>query len=86
MPAQSCATVMKKPTPAAAARAIDAQTLALMEEFFQHARKFQATHPGDHDPRKIFEAWSIQKIAALQFTVLQLGDAINELASLMRRK
>ena len=77
---------MKKPTPAAAARTIDAQTHELMQEFFQHARKFPATHPGDHDPRKIFEAWSIQKIAALQFTVLQLGDAINELAALMRRK
>jgi len=50
-----------------------------MKEFFNHVRKYQATHAGDHDPRKIFEAWAIQKIAALQYTVLQLGDAINEL-------
>jgi len=35
--------------------------------------------PDDPDPRVIFEAWSIQKIAALQYTVLHLADAIPEL-------
>ena len=56
------------------------------QEFFNHVRKYQATHAGNHDPREIFEAWAIQKIAALQYTVLQLGEKINELAVQIQRR
>jgi hypothetical protein len=72
---------MKKRIPAAAARAIDATSEELMHEFANHAQEFQAAHPGDHDPRKLYEAWSIQKLAALQYTVLQLGEAITRLTT-----
>ena len=67
-------------------REIEAKSDELMQEFFQHVRKYQATHPGDHDPRKIFEAWAIQKIAALQYTVLHLTDTINTLITEIRRR
>ena len=76
---------MKHPTPARASREIDAKSNELIQEFFNHVRKYRATHPGDHDPRIIFEAWAIQKIAALQYTVLHLGDKLNELAAQMER-
>jgi hypothetical protein len=71
---------MKKPTPARAGREIDAKTKELMQAFFDHVRDYHKLHPGQHDPRKIFEAWAIQKIAALQYTVLKLGEEINKLA------
>ena len=76
---------MKQSTPARASREIDAKSNELIAEFFNHVRKYQATHAGNHDPREIFEAWAIQKIAALQYTVLQLGDKINELAAQIQR-
>lgn len=72
---------MKTRISAAAARAIDATAEQLMHEFVHHVREFQAAFPGDHDPRQLYEAWSIQKLAALQFTVLQLGEAINRLTT-----
>ena len=71
----------KQPKPDPALREIDAKTNELMQAFFKHVRDYQAAHPGDHDPRKIFEAWAIQKIAGLQYTVLHLGEKINELAA-----
>ncbi len=58
--------VMKKPTPTRASREIDAKAKELMQEFFDHVRDFQAWQPGQHDQRKIFEGWAIQKIAGLQ--------------------
>jgi hypothetical protein len=76
---------MKRPTPAQASREIDAKSKDLMKEFFTHVRDFQAIYPSEHDPRKIFEAWAIQKIAALQYTVLKLGDEINKLAAHIQR-
>jgi hypothetical protein len=72
---------MKKRIPAAAVRAIDATSEELMHEFANHVQEVQAAHPGDYDLRKLYEAWSIQKLAALQYTVLQLGEAINRLAT-----
>jgi hypothetical protein len=72
---------MKTCIPAAAARAIDASTEELMHVFVNHVQEFQAAHPGDHDPRKLYEAWSIQKLAALQYSVLQLGEALNRLTT-----
>ena len=70
---------MKKPTPEPAASEINAKTEELMKEFFAHVRKVRKQQPDDPNPRVIFEAWSIQKIAALQYTVLHLADAIAEL-------
>lgn len=70
---------MKEPTPEPAASEIDAKTNELMREFFEHVEEVRQQLPGEPDPRKIFEAWAIQKIAALQYTVLQLGAAIAEL-------
>ena len=70
-----------KRNPDSALREIEAKTNELMQAFFKHVREFQAAYPGDHDLRKIFEAWAIQKIAGLQYTVLHLGDKINELAA-----
>ena len=75
---------MKKPTAARASREIaeiTAKSNELIQQFFDYVRDYQAAHPGDHDPRKIFEAWAIQKIAALQYTVLHLGEKINELST-----
>ena len=72
---------MKQPTPEPAGREIDEKTNELMQEFLEHVRECQAIPPGDHDPRKIFEGWAIQKIAALQYTVLHLAETINELAA-----
>ena len=77
---------MKQPTPAQASREIEAKSNELIQAFFNHVRAYQAAHPGDHDPRKIFEAWAIQKIAALQYTVLHLVDQINELAARIPQK
>ena len=77
---------MKKPTPEPAAEEIDAKTQELICEFMDHVRCFQAEYPGDHDPRKIFESWAIQKIAALQYTVLQLGAVLIDLQKKVRAK
>jgi hypothetical protein len=71
---------MKKPKQDPAIREIEAKTQELMQEFLNHARECQAMHLEDLDPRKIFEAWAIQKIAALQYTVLHLADKLNALA------
>jgi hypothetical protein len=46
-----------------------------------HGKEFQAAQPGNHDPRKLYEAWSIQKLATLQHSLLQLGEAINRLTT-----
>jgi hypothetical protein len=70
---------MKEPTPEPAATQIDAKAQELIREFMEHVRRFQAEYPGEHDPRKIFESWAIQKIAALQYTVLQLGAELVDL-------
>jgi hypothetical protein len=70
---------MKKPRQDPAIREIDAKTQELMQEFLNHVRDCQALHPEDPDPRKIFEAWAIQKIAGLQYTVLHLADRLNAL-------
>ena len=69
---------MKKPVPDHAADQIDAKAHELMQEFFDHVRQVHETTQRKHDPRKIFEGWAIQKIAALQFTVLQLAEKLNE--------
>ena len=68
------------------ARQIDAKTRELMQEFFEHVRDVRKLPPKKHDPRKIFEGWAIQKIASLQFTVLQLGDQIDRLERRVSRK
>ena len=73
------ATNVKEPTPEPAASEIDAKTHELMHEFLEHVQEVRRQPPGDQDARKIFEAWAIQKIAALQYTVLQLGAALAEL-------
>jgi hypothetical protein len=70
---------MKEPTPEPAASEIDAKTHELMREFLEHVEEVRRQPPGDQDARAIFEAWTMQKIAALQYTVLQLGAAIAEL-------
>ena len=75
----SIATNVKEPTPEPAASEIDAKTHELMHEFLEHVQEVRRQPPGDQDARKIFEAWAIQKIAALQYTVLQLGAALAEL-------
>ena len=75
----------KKTNPDRALREIDAKADELMQAFFKQVRDYQAAHPGDPDPRKIFEAWAIQKIAGLQYTVLHLVDKINELAARLPR-
>ena len=77
---------MKEPTPEPAAGEIDAKAQDLIREFMEHVRRFQAEYPGDHDPRKIFESWAIQKIAALQYTVLQLGAELIDLRKKVRAK
>ena len=51
-----------------------------------HARDYREQYPGDHDPRTIYESWAIQKIAALQYTVLDLADAVAELQAWVRRQ
>ncbi len=76
---------MLKPVPDYAQQ-IDAKTRGLMLEFFDHVREVQKLPPRKHDPRKIFEGWAIQKIAALQFTVLQLGDQLDRLERRVSRK
>jgi hypothetical protein len=79
-------TTVKKPIPEPAAREINAKSDELIAEFFEHVRKFRKHHPGDHDPRKIFESWAIQKIAALQHTVLHLATTVAELQQHVRAK
>ncbi len=78
------ATNVKEPTPEPAASEIDAKTHELMREFFEHVQEVRRLPPGDQDARQIFEAWAIQKIAALQYTVLQLGTALAELRTSVR--
>ena len=57
----------------------------LIQQFLDHVRDYQAMHPEADDPRKIFEAWTIQKIAGLQYAVLHLADKVNELAEQIRQ-
>ncbi|MCI0538402.1 MAG: hypothetical protein L0Z50_24610 [Verrucomicrobiales bacterium] len=64
-----------------AIREIDAKAQELIQEFQNHVRACQATQEGHLDPRKIFEAWAIQKIAGLQYTVLHLAEKLNELGN-----
>ena len=77
---------MKEPTPEPAAEEIVAKSKELIHEFLDHVRRFQAEYPGDHDPRKIFESWAIQKIAALQYTVLRLTAELVDLRQQIRSK
>lgn len=77
---------MKPPTPEPAASEIDANTQELIQEFFEHVHDVRQEYPGDHDPRKIFESWAIQKVAALQYTVLHLADAVAELQEWVRNR
>ena len=76
----------KTPTPEPAASEIDAKTTELMRQFFDHVRDYREQYPGDADPRKIYESWAIQKIAALQYAVLHLADAVAELQAWVRRQ
>jgi hypothetical protein len=62
-----------------AIREIDAKAQELMQELMNHVRDCQATQQGHLDPQKIFEAWAIQKIAGLQYTVLHLAEKLNVL-------
>ncbi len=78
-PSVTLTTPMKKRAPEPAASEINAKTEELMKEFFAHVRKVRKQHRSEADARVIFEAWAIQKIAALQYTVLHLADAIAEL-------
>lgn len=73
---------MQPPTPAASE--IDVRTQELIQEFFDHVRDVRQEYPEDPDPRKIFESWAIQKIAALQYTVLHLADAVAQLQERVR--
>ena len=77
---------MKKPAPEPAAGEINAKTEDLIREFMEHVRQVHAEYPEEHDRRKIFESWAIQKIAALQYTVLQLADELIELREHLRTK
>ena len=77
---------MNTRTPEPAASEIDAKTKELIQEFLDHARDVLQEYPGDPDPRKIFESWAIQKIAALQYTVLHLADAVAELQKCVRNR
>jgi len=77
---------VKKLRPKLATAEIDAKSQELMREFLEHVRRFQAEYPGDHDPRKIFESWAIQKIAALQYTALQLTAELVDLRKQIRTK
>ena len=82
----SIASHVKEPTPEPAASEIDAKTHELMREFLvlEHVQEVRRQPPGDQDARKISEAWAIQRIAALQYTVLQLGAALAELQTSVR--
>lgn len=77
---------MNEPTPEPAATEIDAKAQELIQEFMEHLRRLQAQYPQDHDPRKVFEGWAIQKMAALQYTVLQLTDELVHLREQIRTK
>jgi hypothetical protein len=77
---------VKKLRPELAAEEIDAKSQELIHEFMEHLRRFQEEYPGDHDPRKIFESWAIQKIAALQYTALQLTAELVDLRKQIRTK
>ena len=77
---------MKKPTPEPAATEINAKTEDLIREFMEHARAVRAKYPGKYDRRKVFESWAIQKISALQYTVLHLADDLSEIREYLRKK
>lgn len=80
------ARTAKTSTPEPAASEIEAKTAERMREFTDHVRDYREQYPGDHDPRTIYESWTIQKIAALRYTVLHLADAVAELQACVRRQ
>jgi len=67
-----------------AANEIEPKTAEPMREFFHHVRDYWEQNPGDHDLRTIYERWAIQELAALQYAVLHLADAVAELPACVR--
>jgi len=56
-----------------------------MRVFFNHVRDYPEQNPGAQDLRTIHERWAIQELAALQYAVLHLADAVAELQTGVRR-
>jgi len=59
-------------------RQIDQTSQVLMQEFLDHLQAAKAQHP-DATDASIYEAWSIQKIAGLQHSVMHLADHLRQL-------
>ena len=59
-------------------RQIDQTSQVLMQEFLDHRQAAKAQHP-DATDASIYEAWSIQKIAGLQHSVMHLADHLRQL-------
>ena len=57
---------------------IDQNSQVLMREFLEHLKAAKAQLPAAAD-EIIFESWSIQKIAGLQYTVMHLAAHLREL-------
>jgi hypothetical protein len=57
---------------------IDQTSQVLMQEFLDHLQAAKVQHPNATDAI-IYEAWSIQKIAGLQHSVMHLADHLRQL-------
>ena len=75
--AASASRFMKDPL-ADNLRQIDQTSQVLMQEFLDHLQAAKAQHP-DATDASIYEAWSIQKIAGLQHSVMHLADHLRQL-------
>lgn len=64
---------------------VDSISRQLEAEFWEHVKEVQAHNPALTNRRIIFEAWSIQKIAALQSVVLTQNKTINGLIDGLNR-
>ena len=58
---------------------MNARSEELMGDFREHVQEVQEAYPEATDERRIFQAWIIQKIAALQIMLENQASVLNAL-------
>jgi hypothetical protein len=67
-------------------RDIDARSVKLSQEFYEHVQECQSKNPKMTDIHLIFQGWAIQKIAALQIWTTGLADRVDELDARKKKR
>ena len=63
---------------------IDARSQDLIREFLEHKQQAKGLQP-EADDARVFEAWAIQKISALQHSIMHLATHIRELQDRLKK-